>query len=61
MLINNIEYEIPRFSSGEMKLRNKELQKLVKDNCVKILYNGQISFLELMLIIEYYRCLWCEI
>ena len=55
MLINNIDYEIPRFSSGEMKLRHKELQKLVKDNCVKILYNGQISFLELMLIIEYYK------
>lgn len=55
MLINNIDYEIPRFSSGEMKLRRKELQKLVKDNCVKILYNGQISFLELMLLIEYYK------
>lgn len=55
MLINDIDYEIPRFSSGEMKLRHEELQKLVKDNCVKILYNNQISFFELILLIEYYK------
>ena len=55
MLINNINYNISRFSSGEMKLHIEDLLNLVQNNEVNILYNGEISMFELMIIIEFYQ------
>lgn len=55
MLINDIDFIVPRFSSGEMKLKTDELKKLIKNNSVKIVYNGDISIFELFILIKYYK------
>ena len=36
MFINDVDFIVPRFSSGEMKLKIDDLTRLIKNNSVKI-------------------------
>lgn len=54
MYINGQKVTLKRFSSGELKLKKSHLNSFIKDNKVNIIYNNEESFLELMLIINYY-------
>ena len=54
MYINGQKLNLKRFSSGELKILKSELEKYVKNNHVQILYAGEESFLELLIILRYY-------
>ena len=55
MWINNKEFEIKRFSSGEMKLKEAELLSLSEENQVEIVFNNEISLFELQILINYFN------
>ena len=55
MLINKTIFNPKRYSSGELKLVKSELDKYVKDGQVEILYENDLSFFELLIIIRYYK------
>lgn len=54
MLINKKEFIPKRFSSGELKLYNTQLNDYIINNKVEILFENDLSLFELFLIIEYY-------
>lgn len=55
MFINNQKLKVRRYSSGELKLIRSDLDKLVVDNKVEILYVGSYTLFELLLVIKYYK------
>lgn len=55
MTINDKKFIPYRYSSGELKLKNDYLMSFVKDNKVKIVFNNELSFFELLLLLTYYR------
>lgn len=55
MYINGQKLNLKRFSGGELKILKSELEKYVKNNHVQILYAGEESFLELLIILRYYN------
>ena len=55
MWINNKDFEIKRFSSGEMKLKEAELLSLSEDNLVEIVFNNEISLFELQILINFFN------
>lgn len=55
MWINNKDFKINRYSSQEMKLKKQELLELVENNSVNIIYNGEISLFELIIIIKFFE------
>lgn len=61
MFINDVDFIVPRFSSGEMKLKIDDLTRLIKNNSVKIVYNGEISIFELFIIIKYYKSIGTQV
>lgn len=56
MYINGHKLSARRFSSGEFKFLRSVLDSCVKNNKVKIIYENEYSFLELLMIVEYYKC-----
>ena len=54
MYINKQPFNVKRYSSGELKLLKEDLDKYIYYQSVEILYNGKISFFELLLILDYY-------
>lgn len=55
MLINNISYSPKRYSSGEIKKFEDGLKPFLKYSNINILYNNDISLLELMLVTKYFK------
>ena len=55
MWINNKDFEIKRFSSGEMKLKEAELLSLSEENQVEIVFNNEISLFELQILINFFN------
>lgn len=55
MLINKMVFNPKRYSSGELKLVKSELNKYIKDGKVEILYENDLSFFELLIILKYYK------
>lgn len=54
MYINGIKFKTKRYSSGELKLVKSNLDSYIVDKRVKILYLGEYSLFELLLVIKYY-------
>lgn len=54
MVINGKKLEIRRYSSGELKFIRSELDECVENDRVKIIYENEYSFFELILILKYY-------
>lgn len=54
MLLNNKKAKIHRYHSGELRLLRSQLDKYIKNNYVQIVHENDYSFLELLLIIDYY-------
>ena len=54
MYINGNKFNVKRFSSGEMKLIRKELDKYIDNGKVEIMHTNDLTMFELMLIIDYY-------
>lgn len=61
MLINKIDYTFERFSSGELKLKTNTLMELVANNEVTIIYNGEITLFELLIVIDFYNQNKCKV
>lgn len=55
MYINNQKLCVRRFSSGECKFIKSTLDGFIDSNKVKILYENEYSFLELLIILNYYK------
>ena len=55
MLINNIPFKPQRYSSGEIKKFDDQLKNFLKYKDINILYNSDISLLELLMVIEYFK------
>lgn len=55
MIINNININIKRFSSGEFKLLYKDFDNFAQDGKVDILYKGQETVFELFLICKFFK------
>lgn len=55
MYINDQKVSIRRYSSGELKFIKSDLDKCIMDNKVKIIYENELSFFELVLILKYYK------
>ena len=54
MYINGNKLKVRRYSSGELKLMKSTLNSYVVDNKVEILFIGEYSLFELLLVINYY-------
>ena len=54
MYIYDKKLKLKRYSSGELKILRSELEKHKKNDRVQIIYNGEESFLELLIILRYY-------
>lgn len=57
MYINGERLKVRRYSSGELKLVKSKLNKYIVNNNVKILYLGEYSVFELLIILKYYKSL----
>lgn len=55
MIINNININIKRFSSGELKLLHDDFVAFAPNGTVDILYQGQESVFELFLICKFFE------
>lgn len=55
MYINDQKVTIKRYSSGELKFIKSDLNKYIINNKVRILYENELSFFELVLILKYYK------
>jgi ribose-phosphate pyrophosphokinase len=54
MYINGRKLRVRRYSSGELKFIRSDLDSYIVDNKVKILYLGEYSLFELLLVLNYY-------
>ena len=54
MYINGKKLNVRRYSSGELKFLKSTLDKYVVDNKVRLLYVGNFSLFELLIVIKYY-------
>jgi len=54
MYINKVMFKARRYSSGEYKFIKSDLDKYIIDNKVEILYVGEYTLFELLLILNYY-------
>ncbi len=55
MFINGSEFNPPRYSSGELKLKHDYLESFIKNEQVTILYNNDtMSLFELIILCNYY-------
>ena len=55
MYINNNRLKVRRYSSGELKFVRSDMDKLITDNRVEILYVGGYTIFELLLVLKYYK------
>ena len=55
MIINNININIKRFSSGELKLLYSDFANFAPNGTVDILYKGQETLFELFLICKFFK------
>ena len=55
MYINNNRLKVRRYSSGELKFVRSDMDKLIVDNRVEILYVGGYTIFELLLVLKYYK------
>lgn len=54
MYINGRKLKVRRYSSGELKFIKSDLNSYIIENRVKILYLGEYSLFELILVLRYY-------
>lgn len=54
MYINGRKLKVRRYSSGELKFIKSDLNSYIINNRVKILYLGEYSLFELMIVLKYY-------